>query len=160
MPRRYCVESVRRHQWMWILGGALAGVILHGAAGWWSPSGVLAQGNTTITATNSTTHHTSNESPPACQQVGTSRTETSVTTTTTIGPATIFVGEDQSVPFFVAAGTLNINTNTHTETFTCIPAVPALPPPALLGGGMLLAGLGAWRLRRRRHAVDDTGLSP
>ena len=44
-------------------------------------------------------------------------TETSVTTSTTFGPATILVGEDQSVTFFVAPGTTNVNVNTHTETF-------------------------------------------
>ena len=44
-------------------------------------------------------------------------TQTTVTTDTTFGPATILIGEDQSVTFFVAPGTLNINTNTHTETF-------------------------------------------
>lgn len=45
------------------------------------------------------------------------RTETSVTTSTTFGPATILIGEDQSQTFFVAAGTVNFNTNTHTENF-------------------------------------------
>lgn len=44
-------------------------------------------------------------------------TETSVTTQTTIGPATILIGEEQSQTFFVAAGTININVNTHTESF-------------------------------------------
>ena len=44
-------------------------------------------------------------------------TETSVTTTTAIGPGTILIGPNQSITFFVAAGTTNINTNTHTEYF-------------------------------------------
>ena len=44
-------------------------------------------------------------------------TETSVTTSTSFGPATILIGEEQSQTFFVAAGTLNVNTNTHTENF-------------------------------------------
>ena len=43
--------------------------------------------------------------------------ETSVTTTTTIGPATILIGDDQSQTFFVPGGALNINTHTHTESF-------------------------------------------
>ena len=43
--------------------------------------------------------------------------ETSVTTSTTFGPGTILIGEDQSETFFVAPGTMNINTNTHTERF-------------------------------------------
>jgi len=40
-----------------------------------------------------------------------------MTATTTFGPATILIGPDQSITFFVAAGTLNVNTNTHTESF-------------------------------------------
>ncbi len=44
-------------------------------------------------------------------------TETSVTTTTAIGPGTIMIGPDQSQTFFVAPGTTNINTNTHTQSF-------------------------------------------
>ncbi len=43
--------------------------------------------------------------------------EYSVTTTTTFGPAVILIGEDQSETFFVPAGTVNVNTNTHTESF-------------------------------------------
>jgi hypothetical protein len=35
-------------------------------------------------------------------------TETSVTATTTFGPATILIGDDQSQTFFVAAGTTNV----------------------------------------------------
>ena len=140
------MKTTRRRTWPWILAGTLAGVILHGAAGRWSDV-VFAQ-STNTSFTTSTTHHTSTESPPACSPVGSSRTETSVTVTEAIGPTTILIGEDQSVPFFVPAGTDNLNTNTHTETFVCIPAVPALPPPALFSGGLLLAGLGAWRLRR------------
>lgn len=44
-------------------------------------------------------------------------TQTSTTTTTTLGPATIFIGPDQSLAFSVVAGTQNINTDTHTESF-------------------------------------------
>ena len=44
-------------------------------------------------------------------------TQTSTTTTTTVGPATIFIGPDQSQAFSVVAGTQNINTDTHTESF-------------------------------------------
>lgn len=43
--------------------------------------------------------------------------EQTVTTTPVFGPATIFIGEDQTVPFFVEECTVNYNTNTHTETF-------------------------------------------
>ncbi len=44
-------------------------------------------------------------------------TETSVSTSTSFGPTTILVGEDQTQTFFVPAGTTNVNINTHTETF-------------------------------------------
>lgn len=40
-----------------------------------------------------------------------------VTSTVAFGPATILIGPEQSVTFFVAAGTLNVNINTHTESF-------------------------------------------
>jgi hypothetical protein len=43
--------------------------------------------------------------------------QTSTTTTTTLGPATIFIGPNQSEAFTVLPGTQNINTNTHTESF-------------------------------------------
>jgi hypothetical protein len=43
-------------------------------------------------------------------------TETSVTSTTTFGPATILIGPNQSQTFF-AAGSTNVNVNTHTEYF-------------------------------------------
>lgn len=61
----------------------------------------------------------SSESRSAAVKVGEQfdRAETSVTTTTTFGPATILIGENQSQSFFVAAGSVNINTNTHTENF-------------------------------------------
>jgi hypothetical protein len=45
-------------------------------------------------------------------------TEATVTTTASLGPGTILIGDDQSQTFFVQAGTTNYNTNTHTETFT------------------------------------------
>src|SRR5208282_4935029 len=44
-------------------------------------------------------------------------TNTTVTTTGTIGPATIRIGVDQSQSFFVAAGTEDFNTNTDNQTF-------------------------------------------
>jgi outer membrane autotransporter protein len=44
-------------------------------------------------------------------------TDLSLSTTTTFGPATILIGPDQSVPFFVVPGTTNVNTNTHTHFF-------------------------------------------
>lgn len=44
-------------------------------------------------------------------------TTQTVSTTTSFGPGTILIGDDQSQTFFVQAGTININTNTHTESF-------------------------------------------
>ena len=43
--------------------------------------------------------------------------EQTVTTTASLGPGTILIGDDQSQTFFVQAGTTNYNTNTHTESF-------------------------------------------
>lgn len=43
--------------------------------------------------------------------------ETSITTQTTFGPATILIGPNQSITFLVAPGTTNTNTNIHTENF-------------------------------------------
>lgn len=43
--------------------------------------------------------------------------QVSISTDLSIGPGTILIGEDQSQTFFVAQGTTNLNTNTHTETF-------------------------------------------
>lgn len=83
----------------------------------------------TQTTTTSTTHHTTTSSevlPPAEPCTGASSeievgveesTQETVTTTLSTGPSTVLVGEDQSEEFFVAAGTTNLNTNTHTETF-------------------------------------------
>lgn len=118
----------------------------------------------------------SSDDRAAAVPVGTqfNHSETSVTTTTAIGPATILIGEDQSQTFFVAAGTVNVNTNTHTEnfiddlfqatathnrtyqvdgTFACASAAPApaLSPIALLATALLLGSLGAWHLARRRR---------
>ena len=120
------------------------------AAYCWTPGPVGGQ-TTNTTFSSSTTHHTSAGCP--------AHTETTVTTSSTFGPATILIGEDQSVVFFVVAGTINVNTNTHTETFVCeATAIPTLSEWALIGmAGLLLAG-GLLALRpldrtqdRRRH---------
>jgi hypothetical protein len=42
--------------------------------------------------------------------------EASVTSTTTFGPATILIGEGQTVPYFVPAGTVNVNTTPTSRT--------------------------------------------
>jgi fibronectin-binding autotransporter adhesin len=45
-------------------------------------------------------------------------TETIATTDIAFGPGVILIGPNQSQTFFVQDGTINLNTNTHTETFT------------------------------------------
>ncbi len=98
-------------------------------------------------------------------------TEQTVTTTSSFGPGTILIGDDQSQTFFVAAGTENFNTNTHTESFfdqlfqttdtfqlkqqyglegdrSQAPIVPEPSSFILLGSGLL--GLASWR-RRKPH---------
>lgn len=142
-------KSSRSRSWMWMAAGIVAGVLVHGVAGWWTAPAFAQAGNTTFTT--STTNHTSFESPPACSPVGSSRTAVSASTTVSLGPGTIFIGPDQSQTFFVAAGTTNFNTNTHTETFQCVAAVPALPRPAFIATALGAAGLGAWMLTRRRR---------
>jgi hypothetical protein len=113
-------------------------------------------GTNSTTFTTSTSSHTASGCP--------SRTEQSVATTVAFGPTCIGIGNLDvpnqltcgappappfGTPFFVAAGTQNLNTNTDTATFICKPAAPALGGWAL---GLLFAGLsalGVWRLRHR-----------
>ena len=83
---------------------------------------------------------------------------TSVTNSTAIGPGTILVGACMSQSFFVPAGTLNLNTNTHTEYFVnCLAqapeaprVIPVLSPTAIVVLGVLLAAGGILAVRRRR----------
>jgi hypothetical protein len=114
-------------------------------AGWTAfGTPIAVAGDGTFTTTTSTTCATTAGCP--------SRTEESVTTSTTFGPGNILIGEKQSVPFFVAAGTTNVNTNTHTQTFVCAAAAaapaPALGTGALAGCALLLAAYGHWRVGR------------
>ena len=111
-------------RWLWVAFGFAVGLFLHGVVGWWSVPG-LAQfavgggsGTTTFT-TSTTTSTTAVPARPDCPPGTVDHTETSVTTSTSLGPGTIFIGPNQSVPFFVAAGNDNFNTNVHTETFLC-----------------------------------------
>ena len=102
--------------------------------------------------------------------------ETTITTTIAIGPGTILIGEDRSETFFVPAGTVNANTNTHTESFydrlflttnTYLTTqtyelvgypqqvAAGVPEPGTLGlVGLGLAGLAALRRRRTNLAVE------
>jgi hypothetical protein len=62
------------------------------------------------------------------------------------------IGEDQSQSFFVAAGTTNLNTNTHTETFLDVcdaAAIPTLSEWAQIGMAALLMGGGLLALCKR-----------
>lgn len=102
------------------------------------------------TATTSTTHHTTHSTAADCV----AHTETSITTTTTFGPATIMIGEDQSQAFFVAAGTLNVSTNTHTEPFVCdATPIPTLSEWAQIGMVALLLGGGLLALRKKGQVL-------
>jgi hypothetical protein len=147
MPPRYRATRIAL--------GIGVGVLLHVVAGWWSPT-ALAQA-TNITTTNSTTTHTTYtevSAPAPCPlPLGVlNLTETSVTTQTSFGPATILIGPEQSQTFFVAAGTMNINTNVHTQFFIdCVAAVPVMPPAALGGTTLIAVGLGVWAISRRRR---------
>ena len=84
-------------------------------------------------------------------------TETSVTTSVATGPGTIMIEACQLQTFLVAAGTSNVNTNTHTETFVdCLAAapnaVPTLSEWAFLGMALLLTGFGVWQIAYRRRS--------
>jgi IPTL-CTERM motif len=118
-------------------------------------------GGGTITTTTSTTHHTTHSAAADCV----AHAETTVTQTTSLGPGTILIGEDQSATFFVAAGTTNINTNTHTEFFICdATPIPTLSEWAqigmaalLLGGGLLALRRGSGQALRRRKQRSGVG---
>jgi hypothetical protein len=163
-----------RGRGLWVGTGVLAGLLLHGVAGWGSLV-ALAQGS--VTFTSSFTTSSSFESPPACT-VGSSRTVETATVQQTLGPLCIGIGNRDvvnpspacaGVPaaaapsdpfhgtvFLNLAGTTNFNDNTNTETIQCVAAVPALPWPALLGLGGILSGLGVWRVRRPARPDDIT----
>jgi hypothetical protein len=121
----------------------------------WGVQGAVGGGGTsTVTTTTSTTHHTTHSTAADCV----AHTETSTITTSTIGPATILVGEDQSQTFFVAAGTVNFNTNTHTETFVCdAVGIPTLSEWAQIGMVALLLGGGLLALRKQSAARGRSG---
>src|ERR1700687_4914989 len=123
-----------------------------------NPCPCTGGGTTNVSFTTSTTHHTdpgcavsppfcSQPSPPICSQMGTTRS--CVCTTTTFGPGTIPIGDDQSKSCFVTAGTLNINTTTDTTTFLCQLA-PTLSPWALVACAAALAAYAAYRVTQRR----------
>jgi hypothetical protein len=143
--------SLPKKSSVWIAVGVAAGLLLHGVAGWWSLSALAQISNNTFTT--STSSSTGFESPPACTPVGSSRSAQTITLEDAIGPATIIVGnrDNGGTAFEVLAGTSNTNVNTHTATFQCVAAVPALPLPGLVGMGLALGGIGAWMISRRRQ---------
>ncbi len=65
----------------------------------------------TTTYTFSTTHDTTITGDGACTVF--SHEERAATTTTSLGPGTIFVGDDQIEICFIPAGRTNISTNIH-----------------------------------------------
>jgi uncharacterized protein YhjY with autotransporter beta-barrel domain len=82
--------------------------------------------------------------------------EQSVSTTQSIGPGTILIGENQSETFFVVGGTTNFNTNTHTETFideffqgtlTISNTFLVLGDPVVVGSGLVAVGIEDGELR-------------
>lgn len=136
---------MRRVRWRSI---AAAAALLCGVIGWWSTPTGAQGGSGTTTFTTSTTRHTTVVACPP----GFAHEEISVSTTQSLGPGTIFIGENQSETFFVAAGTTNFNTNTHTETFVCALAaapIPTLSTWALMALVALMVAGGLLALRRR-----------
>lgn len=120
--------------------------------------GAVGGGGGTTTSTTSTSHHTTYSTAENC----TPHTQETVTTTQALGPGWICIGDDggdkiypncsPGFPFNVAAGTTNINTNTHTETFVCsAEPIPTLSEWAQIGMAALLVGGGLLALRRTRQ---------
>ncbi len=69
--------------------------------------------------------------------------------TSAIGPQTIWIGEEGSQSFFVPAGTINFNTNTHTEFLVCAAAaIPTLSEWGMILMTLMLAAVGLYSLRR------------
>jgi len=115
---------------------------LHGVIGWWSTP---ACAQNTVTTTTSTTHHTTIVACPP----NTAGEPQTVTTTSAIGPQTILIGEEGSQSFFVPAGTVNFNTNTHTEFLVCAAAaIPTLSEWGMILMTLMLAAVGLYSLRR------------
>jgi uncharacterized repeat protein (TIGR01451 family) len=177
------MNIVRRRAWRWIAAGIAGGALLYGVAGWWSPpvsaqtphavGGGCSGGSGTTTFTCSTTASevcslpgggTSVvdvcSTPAGCAcPAGTAKvatgTTTTVTTTQALGPGTIQTGPCKSQPFFVAAGTTNINTNTETTTtFACV-LLPDLAITKTHTGGFTKGGTGQYAI-----TVTNVGAGP
>jgi hypothetical protein len=148
-----------------------------------SAAGMRAQvgscsGGGSVTHTTSCTYGVTSTPQADCPFEGfVLRTETTVVTTSSLGPGTIMIGGCAACPdgndcdgcgpcpdleacsrafsFLVAAGTANLNTNTHTQTFVCVPlGVSDVEIPTLSARGLALAAtglavVGIARLRRR-----------
>ncbi|CBE67187.1 MAG: IPTL-CTERM sorting domain-containing protein [Candidatus Methylomirabilis oxygeniifera] len=108
--------------------------------------------------TTSTSHHTTYSTAEGCAP----QTEETVTTTAAFGPAWICIGDDggdkiypncsPGFPFEIIAGSVNYNTNTHTETYVCSAdpaAIPTLSEWAQLDMAALLVGGGLLAIRRQ-----------
>lgn len=93
--------------------------------------------------------------PAGSAKVATGGTTTTVTSTVVIGPGTIQIGTCQSQTFVVAAGTTNINTNTHTTTsFTCV-LLPDLAVTKTHAGAFIKGGTGQYAI-----TVSNVGAGP
>jgi hypothetical protein len=162
----------RRDTARWTTAGVALALGLHAAAGWGGVPG-LAQSNTTIT--ESTTTSSGFESPPACSVIGSTRQVQTVELNVAVGPACIGIG-NRDIPnpspncptepppgfppglpdpgfgtvHLVTFGNSNQNFNTHTLTLTCVAPTPALPWPWLIGLGAGVLGAGAGMVRRFR----------
>jgi exosortase sorting signal-containing protein len=164
------MRTTRRARWGSI---AVATLLLHGLTGWWSTP-VCAQGPRTQTfSTSSHTTYTvpgggsfgANECPflgTACP-VGTTPQVTGavrdIAFEETIGPGTTTIGQCRSQTFVVTAGTINLNTNTHIETFVnCVAAVstaiPTLSTWAMIALVALMVAGGLLALHRRRSPTS------
>ena len=145
------------NSWARLAAGIFAGLLLHGVAGRYSSEG-LAQGTGNTTLTVSTSSGTSFESPPACNPVGSSRVVQTATVETTVGPGTILIGDRNAggTVFVVPAGMVNLDGNTHTQTFICV--APSTTVPIVLSSGGLAGSFFTSELALTNRGTTDVSI--